>query len=172
MKTKLYPDRKLCKKCGKKLLTVVLDGLYCSYKCANVPIPSKNINDVPRECKTQRENKWVLKRKFRYKGEIPTKIINDPSTNVYNCNYCHFLHIGHDRPLGNETSRIIRDFKTLGETFMKIREQRNETKKYVASKINVRPIRITEIEEAHVTVDMNVVFKLAEYYRIKITVLF
>ena len=172
MAEKLYPERQRCRKCNKKLNEVVLDGMFCSYKCGNLSQPYSQINDAPRQCKTERDNKWEWKKRFRSEGEISKNILEDPATSVYNCSHCHYYHIGHNRAVGTETARLIADSQTLGSVLLRVREQRKQTQKQVAENIKTRPIRIKEIEEGNSVIDANVLFKLIKYYRLKINILF
>lgn len=170
MTEKLFPTRKRCKKCSKKLDAIVLDGVYCSYECGHFAIPFKNIQDAPRQCKMERNSEWVWKQKYRSISEVPKHLQNDPSSNIYTCSHCHFLHVGHSRPLTKEPNRLVNDQKTLSETLVKMRELRKLTRKQVADKINVRPIRIKEIEENNETINMTVLFKLLKFYKMKMSV--
>jgi len=172
MAEKLYPARQRCKNCSKKLDKIVLNGLYCSYRCGNLSSPYTNIDEAPRTCKTERNGKWEWKRKFRAVSEVPTNIQEDPATNLYTCEHCHFIHIGHSRALGSETARLIGDAETLGSVLLRVREGKNLTRKEVASAIKTRPIRLKEIEEAEDNVDINVVFNLLRFYRMKMNLLF
>lgn len=172
MSIMLFPKRQRCKTCGKKLDTVVLDGLYCSYKCASLPTPTTRIEDAPRACKTQRDGRWTWKRKYRCLEEVPQHILDLPSTNMYRCEHCHFLHVGHDRMKEQEVARLVRDPKTLGSTLLRIREEANLTRKQVADKIKTRPIRVKEIEEANATINTKVLFDLMYYYHLKLNVVF
>lgn len=168
----LFPARQRCKNCSKKLEEIVLDGVYCSYKCIKLPAPARDVEKAPRSCRLERDGKWIWKQKYRYEGEVPQRLRNDPSTNVYRCEHCHFLHVGHDRALGTEQARLVRDSGTLGSTLLRARESRGETRKDVATKLKIRPIRIKEIEEADETVNTEVLFKLISYYRMKLNLLF
>ncbi len=172
MAEKTYPERQRCRKCNKKLNEVVLEGMFCSYRCGNFAQPYAKVDDAPRQCKTERDNKWEWKKKFRAENEIPKRILDEPATNVYRCSHCHYLHIGHNRATGTESARLIGDAKTLGTVLLRVREQRNQTQKQVASSLKIRPIRIKEIEEGNSTIDVDVLFKLVKYYRLKLNVLF
>ena len=97
MAERLYPDRTRCKKCSKGLNgTPVVDGLYCSYRCASIPAPSTKVDEAPRGCKRQIDGKWGFKTRYKYEAEVPQRLRDDPATNVYRCDYCHNLHVGHN----------------------------------------------------------------------------
>lgn len=172
MSERLYPDRQRCKKCGKGLKDIVLDGLYCSYSCGKLSRPVEDIDAAPRQCKMERDNKWLWKQKYRSESDVPERFKNDPSTNIYRCSHCHFLHIGHSRALSTEKARLILDSETLGSFMIRVRESRNETRKDVASKLKIRPIRIKEIEEGSDNIDVKVMFALLKYYRMKMNIVF
>lgn len=145
----LYPKRQRCKTCGKGLKTVILDGLYDSYKCAGVPEPSRDVNLAPRNCKRMVDNKWDWKQRYTYLAAVPQRLRDDPATNVYWCNYCHYLHVGHNRPseaTPEQLRRTVADLKTLGSVIQRYREQKNLDKKTLAQVLKVPVIRITEVE--------------------------
>lgn len=172
MSERLYPDRQRCKKCSKGLQETVIDGLYCSYICGKLPQPFKNIDQAPRQCKMERDNKWLWKQKYRSETEVPIRFKDDPSTNIYRCSHCRFMHIGHSRAIGNEKARLIANSETLGSFLLRVRETRNENRKDVAAKIKTRPIRLKEIEENSETIDTKVLFSLIKYYKMKMNILF
>jgi len=172
MKERLFPERKACKKCSRKLTSIVIDGIYCSYVCANLPKPHINMEFVPRECKTERDGEWRFKKRYRYEGEVPEVLINDPSVTIYRCLHCRFLHIGHDRPLGTEKSTIIREAKDFGIFLQKTRESLGLERRDVAKKTNIPAIRIKEIEEGTVKVNLSVLFQLLRFYKLKMNILF
>lgn len=172
MTNRLFPQRQRCKTCRQGLKSVVLDGQYCSYQCAGAPEPFADIAKAPRGCKLERSGSWSWKQKYRYEGEVPQRLRDDPATNVYVCEHCRFLHVGHSRAMGTESARLIRDEKVLGDTLRKIRESRKQTLKEVGEGIKTRPIRVKEIEEAKTVIDPVVLFKLLQYYRVKINLLF
>lgn len=172
MADKLFPERIRCKKCSKKLEKIVLAGMYCSYKCGGFAEPFKNPSDSPRQCRLERDGKWIWKQKFRAEYEVSEKLRNDPATNIYRCSHCQFLHVGHDRALGNEKARLIRDSETLGTVLERVRTDRNLTRKQVSDKLKIRPIRIKEIEENSETINSDILFKLIKFYKIKLNILF
>lgn len=168
----LFPKRSRCKKCGKKLEAIVLDGLYDSYACAGLPAPHTKVEAAPRGCRLERAGVWQWKQRYRYEGEVPLKLRQDPATNIYSCEHCHFLHVGHSRALGTEQSRLVGDAATLASVLLRARETRGLTRKEVAEKLKVRPIRITEVEEASPVASLDVIFKLLKHYRMKVQLLF
>lgn len=170
-KETLYPKRQRCKTCQKKLETLVLKGIYCSAKCGKLPEQFKNIDDAPRGCKMERDGKWIWKQKYRCVEEVPERLQNDPSTNIYTCPHCFMLHVGHARALGKETARLVSDAETLGTVLERVREDKNLTRKDVGEKLKIRPIRIKEIEENADTIDTDVLFKLLKFYRMKMNLL-
>lgn len=157
-----FPERLRCKTCRKNLSNVVLDGLYCSYRCARLPEPSSRIDDAPRHCKRFVDGVWGWKTKYTYEGAVPVKYRNDPSTNIYRCDYCRFLHIGHNRiqEEPERLRRVVPDMKTLGSVVRRYREQKNIDKKTLAKALNIPVVRITEIEEGNKEVKADVLFKV------------
>lgn len=168
----LFPKRQRCLNCRKKFGNIVLDGLYCSYNCASKPQPYKDIELAPRGCKLERDGKWIWKQRYRYTGEVPERLKNDPATNIYLCEHCRMFHVGHSRAIGTETIRLINDLETLGSFLLRFREQSGRNKKYVADKIKTRVIRITEIESGSKESDIEIIFKLLKFYKIKLQFLF
>lgn len=170
---KMFPERQRCRTCGKKLGALVVEGLYCCYKCGGFPEPygDNEIDLAPRQCKTMRNNKWEWKKRWRCESEVPQRIANDPATNIYRCSHCRCLHVGHDRAQGHETARIIRDSETLGSVLQRARTSLGKTRKDVAVSIGVRPIRIKEIEEDSPKIETATLFKLLDFYHMKMNVL-
>lgn len=145
-----FPQRKRCKTCrgslGKTVHDPVLFGLYCSPRCAGIAVPSSLPENAPRECKTQREGKWVFKRKYRSESEIPDALRSDPSTSWYVCSHCGHLHVGHTRMGEAEKFRMFEDpLRDLPDLLVKLRG--GATHKQVAEVAGVRPIRIKELEQ-------------------------
>ncbi len=158
-----YPARQRCKTCRKKFNAdgIILDGLFCSYGCAGVVSPSSNVDDAPRHCKRSLDGVWGWKTKYVHEGAVPQRLRDDPATNVYRCSYCHFLHVGHDRPVdfGSEKlRRTVRDMKTLGSVVKRYREQRQIDKKVLAKVLNIPVVRITEIENGDKNVSVHILF--------------
>ena len=171
MAEKLYPERLRCKACRKNLDRIVIDGLYCSYTCAKLPTPSPKIADAPRHCKREVNGVWDWKKKFRWDGEVPQRLRDDPATNVYLCDYCHFKHVGHSRvlPVDNEKlRRTVADMKTLGSVIQRAREKKGLDKKVLAKVLKVPAIRITEIEAGDPKSNVQVLFAILAKLRITV----
>lgn len=167
----IFPARQRCKKCRQKLDTIVLNGMYCSYKCVPHPEPAKTIEDTPRHCKRQVGERWDWKAKYRHEGEVPERLRLDPATNIYRCDNCLFLHVGHSRVAPADTEKLrrtVHDEVVLGSVIRRRREQLNWDKTRLAKDLKVPAIRITEIERGDKKVDISVLFKLL--HRLKITV--
>ena len=149
MAEKLFPSRTRCKTCRKNLTDVVLSGLYCSYPCAGKPVPSKNVSAAPRHCKREVNGSWDFKTKFRSVDDVPAKLRQDPGTNIYECDYCLFLHVGHSRPTEftrEKLRRTVSDVITIGSVIKRTREEKNIPIPLLAKKLGVPAIRIKEIE--------------------------
>lgn len=170
MATLLFPQRTRCATCRKKLEETVLDGLYCSYKCAKLPTPSTDLEKVPRHCKRKVGEHWGLKTKYRWDGEVPQRLRDDPGTNIYVCDYCHFRHVGHSRlqPETEKLRRLVSDSQTLGSVLLRAREAKKINKKTLAKALKVPAIRITEIERGDTKIDLDVLFKVMYALRIKV----
>ena len=172
MAEKLYPERLMCKNCRKKLEgTPVVDGLFCSYRCAKLPTPSSNVNDAPRWCKRMVGNEWGFKTRFKFSGEVPERLRNDPETNIYRCDYCRNLHIGHNAPIAKEETKLHRGVTSLAEAGDVIRRHREGlklTKKQVAAATKIPMIRITEVEEGRKEARAEVLFTVAKALRLSI----
>ena len=152
----LYPQRQRCKECGKGLgLTPgapVYDGLYCTPRCAGIPVPSSDPMKVPRECRAYHDGTWALKRRYRCEEEIPDRLREDPSTSWYRCSCCHHLHIGHTRMGEAEAFRKFMDVGAdLPDMLVKLRGQ--ATVAQVAKAAGIRPIRLKELEAGTVHPD-------------------
>lgn len=170
----VYPQRKRCKKCGHGLgLTAkdeVLFGLYCSWKCAGIPEPAQTPGFAPRECKSEREGQgWAFKRRYRCLSEVPSKLRDDPSVDVYTCQHCGHLHIGHSRIHQDEKSYVLMHSESLSQLLIKMRGSR--THKEIGLAVGVRPIRIKELETDSSMINTDVLFKLLAFYRIRLAVL-
>lgn len=172
MSDKLFPQRQRCKSCGKKLGdngAPVFLGLYCTARCASMAEPVTDPDRAPRECKTQRDGRWVFKRRYRSEGEIPGKLRDDPSSNWYWCtSHCGALHIGHSRiDLTREKHRVLGDRTELSDLLVKSRGR--ATHRQVAAVAGIRPIRIKELEDpASKDPDLDALFKLMAVYRLKL----
>lgn len=170
MAERLFPNRVRCKTCSKKLEDIVINGLYDSYACAKLPAPKKNVDDAPRNCKRQIGDKWGFKTRYRYEGEVPQKLRDDPATNIYRCDYCFTLHVGHSRiePAREKLRRTVGDAGTLGSVIQRTREVKKIDKRVIAKTLGVPAIRITEIERGDAKIDVAVMFKLLSVLRIKV----
>lgn len=169
----LFPQRLRCKTCRKNLDKTVLDGLYCSYRCASLPQPAPSVLDAPRHCKRAIDGIWGWKTKFRYENEVPEKLRLDPATNIYRCDYCHFLHVGHSRVEENvpvALKRTVRDITTLGSVILRYREQKNISKKDLAKMLKVPVIRITEIEEGNPKMNAEILFNVINKLRLSVEI--
>lgn len=170
----LFPQRQRCVVCRHKLgagvSDPVYDGLYCSPRCAGVPRPAAVPQDAPRECKTQRENQWVFKRRYRCEQEIPKLLREDPSTSWYWCTHCRHLHIGHSRLGEREALRVLTDPQALADFLIKRRGKVLRTE--VARVAGIRPIRLKELEEpvAGQRVDLQALFAVLDVLRSRVAV--
>jgi hypothetical protein len=146
--TLLFPRRRRCLSCHAGLGVggaPVYDGLYCSPHCAHVPVPPRQVADLPRECRAFHDGRWTPKRRYRCLEEIPRAISCDPSVETYRCSCCHHLHIGHSRLHSDERFRMFSDIGTdLGDLLVKLRGR--ATRKQVGAAAGIRPIRIAELE--------------------------
>ncbi|MBC9705725.1 MAG: hypothetical protein H9W81_12310 [Enterococcus sp.] len=171
MSNKLFPERQRCANCRKKLEATVLDGMYCSYACLHIRVPSTKVDDAPRHCKRQINNAWGFKTRYRAESEVPQKLRDDPATNIYRCDYCHFLHVGHNRPVEFERGKLrrtITDPTTLGSVIARAREDRNIPISVLAKRLKVPAVRIKEIEAGDK--NMRVDIMLAVLYTLRIQV--
>lgn len=170
MTEKLFPVRVRCKTCSKKLEKTVIDGLFDSYACAKIPAPSPKVQDAPRHCRRQVNDKWDFKTKYRYEGEVPQKLRDDPATNIYRCDYCRFLHVGHSRiePEREKLRRTVGDTETLGSVVQRTRELRGIDKRKLAKALSIPAIRITEIERGDAKIDVSALFKVLSVLKIKV----
>lgn len=169
----LFPKRQRCKACGKKLESLVILGLYDSYRCAGMASPANTPDEAPRECRTERNDTWVWKRRYRSESEIPVKLREDPSSNWYWCTTsCGNLHIGHSRvKLEVEAQRVLKSRVDLADVLVKARGK--ATHSQVAKVAGVRPIRLKELEDPKSnTVDLDALFKVIQVYKLKLSVVF
>ena len=170
MAERLFPQRVRCKTCSKKLEGTVINGLFDSYACAKLPAPSLKVEDAPRNCKRQIGETWGFKTRYRYEGEVPQKLRDDPATNIYRCDHCFTLHVGHSRiePAREKLRRTVGDVETLGSVVQRTREIKKIDKRALAKSLGVPAIRITEIERGDAKIDVVVLFKLLSVLRIKV----
>lgn len=168
----LFPTRQRCKTCRKKLDEIVIAGQYCSYRCGHFPSPSKTIEDAPRGCKRENNGKWEYKVRYKSPDVVPAKWHNDPSTNIYLCDNCRMYHIGHSRPDSTqiaEFSRYVKTQKELGSVLKRQREQLGIERKWLAEKLKVPMIRITELENGDKDASLEVLIKLLPLIKLQIT---
>lgn len=161
-KKSLYPERQRCAKCRKAFALVVVDGIYDSYACAGIRAPSTRLSDTPRECKRMVNDKWDFKQRYRSEEEVPLKLRNDPGTNIYRCQNCHHLHVGHSRPdqfQREKLNRIVGDAETLGTVLQRMREDRKWSVRKLSEHLKVPQVRIREIEEGHPNANLNLAIK-------------
>ena len=157
----VFPQRKRCKGCGKKLgegRDPVYLGLYDTPECAGLAVPVKDPAAAPRECVTSRGGTLVFKRRYRCRSEVPDLRLNDPSTSLYTCGHCGHLHLGHSRMGEHESFVKVTDAAELGQVLVKLRGQ--ATRKQLAEAAGVRPIRLKELEEGADRVDLDALFKV------------
>lgn len=161
MAIKIFPERVRCGKCRKSFGTIVVDGVYCSYACASVSPPKKNINDAPRECKRQVGEKWDFKKRYRSESEVPQKLRDDPGTNIYRCGHCRHLHVGHSRPdsfTRDKLNRVVGDTDTFGSVLARMREDKGWSIARLAAYLKVPQVRIREIENGDEKARMDIAF--------------
>lgn len=163
-----YPARTRCKTCRKAFGTHVLSGLYCSYRCAGHPEPTRDPAKAPRECAYVRDGKPVFKRKFRCEGEIPADLRAKPDVSVYRCSHCLYLHTGTAVAREMKQQRTVYSMADLAEVLTKARGKATRTT--VAGVAGVRPIRIKEIEECAERIDPEALFALLKLYRMPLSV--
>ena len=131
---KLFPERRRCKACARKLggpigpsgnANPVFLGLYCSTACAGMEPVALYPEDASRQCRTERDDGWVFKQRYRSTQEIPYRIREDPSTSHYWCTgtngECGRLHIGHARLHEAEALRMLGSPDDLADVLVKMR---------------------------------------------------
>lgn len=160
---KLYPERQRCLTCRKKLEDIVLDGMYCSYQCLGIKSPSQNVEKAPRHCRREVSGKWDFKSKYKSPNSVPLKLQNDPATNIYSCDYCHFFHVGHSRPTEFTTEKLrrtVQNSKTTGSVIQRARESKNIPLKVLAKRLKVAEIRLQEVENGNPNMHVEVMFAM------------
>lgn len=168
----LFPVRKRCRTCGHVLGRTPADpvykGQYDTPACAGMAAPATSPDQAPRECRTLRDGRWVFKRRYRSTGEIPAKILADPSAEQYVCEHCGHWHTGHSRLSGPERFRIFDDRTSIADMLVKARG--HATRRQVASVAGIRPIRLVELEEPSRTdrVDLDALFKVARVLHLRL----
>ncbi|TXH11142.1 MAG: hypothetical protein E6R04_03000 [Spirochaetes bacterium] len=164
----MFPQRQRCKKCRGGFTTDVLNGLYCSYKCAVHPLPAKDPAKAPRECAYERDGKAVFKRRFRCESEIPESISSKPDVSIYRCSHCLYLHTGTAVARTVKAQKSVGSMEELSEVLVKARGKATRTT--VGNVAGIRPIRIKEIEEGADRIDPEALFALLKLYRISLAV--
>lgn len=164
----LYPERQRCKTCGHGFKTHVLNGLFCSYRCAKHPEPARDVTKAPRECAYPRGEEIVWKRKFRCESEIPESLRSKPDVSVYRCSHCLYLHTGTAVARTVKASKSIGSVAELSEVLVKARGKAD--RKVVAKAAGVLPIRVKEWEEGAAKADPAALFALLKLYRISLSV--
>lgn len=182
MSVMVFPKRTRCQKCRKSLGATkndpVYDGMFDTPKCAGIPVPATDAKKLDpqnrdhRQCITQRDGKWVWKRKYRAESEIPAHIKDSPSATSYRCGYCAHIHVGHHRiNTDTETHSVLQDREAIAALLRKSRG--NATLKQVAAGAGVRPVRIKEWEDPTFDTPSQAVLEaLLRVYRLKLAVVF
>lgn len=171
---RLFPDRKRCKTCGRALNTLVLKGQYDTYSCASMPQPGKNISTAPRSCKRSNpDGSWEWKKRYRYEGEVPKHLRDSPTVNIYNCEHCGCLHVGHSRvqPERERARGVLREYENLVTVVNKMLAQSPLPKREIAKRIGVPMIRITEIERGDTKIDAKALFALLYFLHLRLEVI-
>ncbi len=161
MSEKLFPERQRCVVCRKKLETTVLNGIHCSYKCAKTKAPTSDVDKAPRECKRLVSGSWDFKKRYRAESEVSLKHRQDPGTNIYRCQHCLHLHVGHSRPdtfTRDKLHRVVGNLETLGTVLTKMREEKGWDIKRLAAHLKVPQARIREIEAGDKNSRMDIAF--------------
>lgn len=101
-RVKRWPDRSRCYKCRCYLGFVVVDRLYCGYKCAGreFPAPEPTIRrrpgkHVPRQCKLLGGRRFKRRYFTKEMAEEAMVTRGEPGLSVYLCDYCNYFHMGH-----------------------------------------------------------------------------
>lgn len=161
MSEKLFPERQRCAGCRKKLENLVVNGMHCSYACAKAKTPTANVDKAPKECKRIVAGVWDFKKRYRSESEVPLKLRQDPGTNIYRCQHCLHLHVGHSRPdafTREKLHRVVGNLETLGSVLMKMREEKGWDVKRLATHLKVPQARIKEIEAGERAARMDIAF--------------
>lgn len=95
-----YPDRKRCVGCRVYFGFTVLDGLYCSARCARVPEISADPADWPREHFSIIPHSNGVRRAKRDWGhpDLAEAAARRNGKQAYRCTYCLGQHIGSPDP--------------------------------------------------------------------------
>ena len=146
----------------------MLSGLFCSYRCANHPEPTRDVTKAPRECAYPRGDETVWKRKFRCESEIPESIRSKPDVSVYRCSHCLYLHTGTAVARSVKESKAIGSMAELSEVLVKARGTAD--RKVVAKAAGILPVRVKEWEDGSSKADPSALFALLKLYRISLSV--
>ena len=168
----LYPDRQRCKTCRKGFQDIVLEGLYCSYRCGRFSTPASTVDEAPRGCKRIVNGVWGYKTRYKAVAEVPEKYKHDPTTNIYLCDNCHTYHIGHsrveDNPTAESFTRYVSSFEELGSVVERVLKQKGLDKRNLAKVLKVPAVRITEVLEGNPKASPVVLFKILNALHIKL----
>lgn len=94
-----YPDRQRCLQCRGHFGFEVVDGLYCSRKCARVPQISADPAQWPREHFTYHLHTGVRREKRDWLSQRAAEAAAARfAKQAYQCTYCLGWHIGSARP--------------------------------------------------------------------------
>src|SRR5262245_27937176 len=102
MEKLLWPQRKRCRKCRRYFGFAVVAWLYCSYECADIPVPL--LGDLPRQCFLSPKRGGHAKKGFVLREDAEAHVQaqqrngKDPYLGVYPCEHCSHFHIGHRYP--------------------------------------------------------------------------
>ena len=98
----LAPAMPACARCGHPLRYFMIDGEYCSYECAGLPMPDSS--EHPATCWT-----WDGKPKMgfptRELAEAMCTTLGIPGVIAYACPHHHFFHVGYSDG-GHETMGV------------------------------------------------------------------
>ena len=172
MAISLFPTRTRCFTCRKSLGDLIPDGMFCSYACAQAKVPSPKVDLAPRHCKREVNGKWDFKQRYTHEGAVSQKLREDPATNIYRCDYCRHLHVGHSRqqkeiPV-DKLSRTVRDLSTVGTVVTRMMIQRKTDRKALAKRLNVPIVRIKEIEESSPDMRVDILFRALDALRVTV----
>lgn len=104
----VYPDRKRCLGCRSYFGFVVLNGLYCSARCARVPQVSADPADWPREhysIMPHSDGVRRVKRDWVSVADAERAAVRN-GKQAYRCGYCLGMHIGSPDPAKVYAERV------------------------------------------------------------------
>lgn len=176
----LYPRRQRCKACRKAFAgtdpvdgkPVVLDGLYCSYRCAGAAAPPSDPAAANRQCAMPASDGRPAKFKVRYRAEseVPDTLRDRADRTVYRCPSCRYLHVGTRQVRTAKERMRVTESEELAALLVKARGK--ATRRQVAEVAGIRPIRIKEWEEGEPKADPAALFALLRVYRMGLEVTF